>query len=132
MHLIPSARELKPCSARILRGTERKLPSGAAPCFHFLCCFYIAAPYADGQCASPPARSGFSLLVTRRRDSFLKNRVETETAKGTGSEEVTLASFDCYLEIKQQVIKQNKNVAVLVLLCVGFLLHSHFYAFSAE
>ena len=59
--------------------------------------------------------------------------METETAKGTGSEEVTLASFDCYLEIKQQVIKQNKYVAVLVLLwCVGFLLHNHFYAFSAE
>lgn len=41
--------------------------------------------------------------------------METEVAKSTGSEEVTLASLDCYSEIKQQVIKQNKNVAALVL-----------------
>lgn len=40
--------------------------------------------------------------------------METEVAKSTGSE-VTLASLDCYSEIKQQVIKQNKNVAALVL-----------------
>lgn len=66
----------------------------------------------------PHHRQGLVLVCWWLGEEILfKNRMETEAAKGTGTEEVTLVSFDCYLEIKQQVIKQNKNVAVLVLLC---------------